>query len=58
MTLARVIDVVGDQGYRGVKEVRCRIVEGEQEGKILVRNARGPIREQDVVHLMETEMEE
>jgi len=58
MTLATVVDVIGDQGHRGVEEIRCRIIEGNQEGKILVRNARGPIQEEDVVHLMETEMEE
>jgi small subunit ribosomal protein S28e len=58
MTLATVVEVIDNQqGYRGVEEVRCRIIEGNQEGKILVRKARGPVREQDVVHLAETEME-
>lgn len=57
MVLAKIVEVIGDQGHRGVRKVRCKIVEGNEEGKILVRNVRGPVREEDVVHIKETEME-
>jgi small subunit ribosomal protein S28e len=57
MVLAKVIEVVGQQGHRSVRKIRCRILEGDEEGKILVRNSRGPIREDDVVHIKETQME-
>ncbi|MFB6199990.1 MAG: 30S ribosomal protein S28e [Candidatus Nanohaloarchaea archaeon] len=57
MAAAKVVEVIGDQGHRGVRKVRCKIIEGGEEGKILVRNARGPIREDDIVHIKETEME-
>lgn len=57
MVMAKIIEVIGDQGHRGVRKVRCRVIEGNEEGKILVRNVRGPIREDDVVHIKETEME-
>ncbi len=57
MVLAKVVEVIGEQGHRGVRKIRCRIIEGDEEGKILVRNARGPIREDDVVHIKETQME-
>lgn len=57
MVLAKIVEVIGDQGPRGVRKVRCRIVEGGEEGKILVRNVRGPVREDDIVHIKETEME-
>lgn len=57
MVLAKVVEVIGEQGHRSVRKIRCKIVEGSEEGKILVRNARGPIREDDVVHIKETEME-
>jgi small subunit ribosomal protein S28e len=57
MVVAKVIEVIGDQGHRSVRKVRCRVIEGDEEGKILVRDARGPIREDDVVHLKETQME-
>jgi small subunit ribosomal protein S28e len=57
LVAAKVVEVIGDQGHRGVRKIRCRIIEGSEEGKILVRNTRGPIREDDVVHIKETEME-
>ncbi|MBC5792539.1 MAG: 30S ribosomal protein S28e [Nanohaloarchaea archaeon] len=57
MVAAKVVEVMGDQGHRTVRKLRCRILEGDEEGKILVRNVRGPIREDDVVHIKETEME-
>jgi small subunit ribosomal protein S28e len=57
MVAAKVVEVIGDQGHRTVRKIRCRILEGNEEGKILVRNSRGPIREDDVVHIKETEME-
>lgn len=57
MVAAKVIEVIGDQGHRTVRKVRCRVIEGNEEGKILVRDARGPIREDDIVHLKETQME-
>ncbi len=57
MVSAKVVEVIGDQGHRTVRKIRCRILEGDEEGKVLVRNTRGPVREDDVVHIKETEME-
>ncbi|MFB6145231.1 MAG: 30S ribosomal protein S28e [Candidatus Nanohaloarchaea archaeon] len=57
MVAAKIVEVIGDQGHRSVRKIRCRILEGTEEGKILVRNVRGPIREDDVVHIKETQME-
>lgn len=54
---AEVIQVLDDGGHRGVQKVRCKITEGPEEGKILVRQVNGPIREEDVIMLEETEME-
>ncbi len=54
---AEVVQVLGEQGHRGVKKVRCKITGGSQEGKILVRDVMGPVREDDVLMLEETEME-
>ncbi|MDY6769572.1 MAG: 30S ribosomal protein S28e [Candidatus Nanohaloarchaea archaeon] len=54
---AQVVQVLGEQGHRGVKKVRCKITEGHDEGKILVRDVMGPVREDDVLMLEETEME-
>jgi len=57
MVKAKIIEVIGQQGHRSVRKVRCRVLDGDEEGKILVRNVRGPIREDDIVHIKETEME-
>ncbi|MFB6166755.1 MAG: 30S ribosomal protein S28e [Candidatus Nanohaloarchaea archaeon] len=54
---AEVVQVLGEQGHRGIKKVRCKIVEGAEEGKILVRDVMGPVRENDILMLRETEME-
>lgn len=54
---AEVVQVLGKTGHRGVQKVRCKIVEGSDEGKILVRDVMGPVREQDILILQETEME-
>lgn len=54
---AEVVQVLREQGHRGVKKVRCKIVEGSDEGKILVRDVMGPVRESDILMLEETEME-
>ncbi len=54
---AEVVQVLGKSGHRGVQKVRCKIVEGNDKGKILVRDVMGPVREQDILILQETEME-
>lgn len=54
---AKVVQLVGSRGHRGVQKVRCKVLKGDEEGKILVRNVMGPVREEDVLMLEETEME-
>ncbi|MDY6777138.1 MAG: 30S ribosomal protein S28e [Candidatus Nanohaloarchaea archaeon] len=54
---AKVVQVLERTGHRGVQKIRCKVVEGDEEGKILVRNVMGPVREDDVLMLQETEME-
>ncbi|MCW7070808.1 30S ribosomal protein S28e [ANME-1 cluster archaeon ex4572_4] len=57
-TPAEVVEIVGRTGMHGEStQIKCKLLAGQNRGRVITRNCRGPVKTGDVIVLLETARE-
>ncbi len=57
-TAAEIVEVRTKTGVYGeIYQVLCKILEGPDAGRVILRNVKGPVRKGTIIMLLETERE-
>lgn len=55
---AEIVEVRAKTGVYGeIYQVLCKVLEGPDSGRVIIRNIKGPVRKGMVIMLLETERE-
>lgn len=55
---AEIVEIRGKTGVYGeIYQVLCKILNGPDAGRVIVRNVKGPVKKGMIIVLVETEME-
>lgn len=49
MSSAEIVQIMESIGIKGVRRVRCRVIEGSDRNRIITRNVSGPVKIGDVI---------
>jgi len=54
MSSAEIVQIMESIGIKGVRRVRCRVIEGNDRNRIITRNVSGPVKIGDVIMIKES----